>query len=115
MVLHKEKFTMNKRIEEFELITSTFPCEATKILLDRFIGTDKDLFIGLCSCTLHSYGFDPKDPSFRNWARTYNPNKIGAIVEYANNLCKRRGKGEIIVKKLDEKYNISSPILIYKK
>lgn len=107
MKICKTHYTSFTPVDNYSLITSTSPCSLTESLLNRFIGRDKDMFIALCSCFNHSEIWPGL--STRGYIRTYE-----IALEYAQNLFKKRGKGELIVDKLDSSYNASQPILIYK-
>lgn len=107
MKVYKEKFQDAHSISDFRLVTSTLPCTVTKELLEQFVGTDQDLFMALCGCYGH-------ENDFRLFENAKGIRLYDAVTRYAIDLCKKRGKGEILVDKLDDSYNIGQPILIYK-
>lgn len=107
MKIYRDKFDNISSLSEYSLITTTLPCTITKEVIDKVIGTDQDLFLALCGC--YGHGMDNIEFEVSNGIRLYD-----SVVKYAVNLCKKRGKGEIMVDYLDKRYNISQPMLIYK-
>lgn len=107
MKIHKDVFENIPCFSEYSLVTTTLPCTITKEVIDKVVGTDQDLFLALCGCNGHGTFY--REFNVGNSVKLYE-----AITKYAINLCKKRGKGEIIVDHLEKSYNVSQPILIYK-
>ena len=107
MKVYRKSYTSFTPVDGYSLITSTLPCGLTEKLLRRFIGGDKDLFIALCACYNHNEIYPGL--SKKNYIRTYE-----IALDYAQSLFEKRGRGELIIDKLDSNYNASQPILIYK-
>ena len=102
MVLHKEKFTKETVISNFDVVTSILPCSVTDLLLDRLLEEDKEFFVALCNC--HEHG------QHGHQIRSHEE-----IISEVNSKIQKRGNGKLIVEHLEEHYRNKLPILIYKK
>lgn len=107
MKIYRDRFDNIPSLSEYSLITSTLPSTITKKIIDKVIGTDQELFLVLC-------GYNGNGTYYEEFNVGDSVKLYDVITRYATNLCKKRGKGEIIVDYLDKSYNISQPILIYK-
>lgn len=103
MKLYKKEFTSRTNIKEFDLITGILPCDATETIIEQACRNRKDFYIAMCGCTHFN---------FITWGM---PISSEAYQEYVINqtkiLLEKYNNGELVVERLDDKYDIKSPIL----
>lgn len=66
--LHKEKFTEETDISEYDVLIGIYSCEATELIIEKAVISHKEFYIGMCGCvpdkrhTSSSFYHD-----YRNW------------------------------------------------
>ena len=97
--LHKDYFTKDTAVSNYDLLVGIHPCEATEIIIDSAFKNDKDFYVAMCNC---------KHDGF-NSPKVYQEHVIDHAKELANQYNR-----EIEVTSLDRStYNY--PIIYSKK
>ncbi len=109
MTLHKEKFTEDTHIKEFDLITGIMPCAATESIVKAACKNRKDFYIAMCGCT-----------HFENYY-LYNFNMVSPeryqdyVIELTEDLLREYDNGTLVVERLERGFPIDYPILYNRK
>ena len=107
MTLHKENFTSETHIKEFDLITAIMPCDVTELVLEQACKNQKDFYIAMCGCTHFEYipwGIPANSKTYKK-----------QLIEKTSDLLKKYDNGELVVELLDDSYYIDYPILYNRK
>ena len=108
MFLHKEDFTIDKSIKEFDLITGILPCGATETIIKSSCKNQKDFYVAMCGCTHFEYTspFMSVTPyAYQNY-----------VIELTKDLLQEYDNGELVIDYLpEEKFGIDYPILYNRK
>lgn len=107
MTLHKQEFTSDIRIKEFDLITAIMPCDATEIVIEQACRNQKDFYVAMCGCT----HFDYIPWGMYVTSEMYQEH----VIEKTNRLLKEYDNGELVIETLDNNYDIEYPILYNRK
>lgn len=118
LVMDKPKYTNSKLFKQFfskdidlancELITGLMPCDATKEIIDAACTYNKDFYVALCLCS-HP-GFESEYISDTNFIPSYQK-----YIDYARKMVSEYGLGTLEEIKLDERYNVHTPIIYNKR
>lgn len=101
MTLHKENFTQDTIIKDYDLLVGIFPCETTRLIIEKACQNNKDFYIAMCGCVHNSMHIYPMTRSiYRN-----------SIINTAAKLVEENNMGELVIDKLPEDYEIDYPIL----
>lgn len=108
MVFHKELFSHDTDITDYDLVTGIMPCEATETILESAIRNRKDFYVAMCGC-VHSpmsyfYGLYGTSPELYQQR----------VIEDARALSKKYDNGEIEVTRL-KNTELDYPILYNKR
>lgn len=107
MSLHKEEFTAETRIKEFDLITAIMPCEATELIIEQACRNQKDFYLAMCGCVHFDYA---------PWGMYIYPEMYqDHVIRKAQSLLKEYDNGELVIEQLDDNYDIDYPILYNRK
>ncbi len=107
MTLHKEKFTAETHIKEFDLITGIMPCGATEIILENACRNQKDFYIAMCGCTHFEY---------IPWGMYVTPEMYqDYVIDKTNRLLDEYDNGTLVVEKLEGETELDYPILYNRK
>ena len=108
MTMTKEPLTEDTNIDQYSMITSIFPCEASELTLRRAIKENKDFYIILCDCSKEVYEKSTIRFVSANIYHRY-------LIKLAQTLMTNYRSDELVVEYLDEKYAPSGPILYNRK
>lgn len=107
MTLHKQEFTSDTHIKEFDLVTAIMPCEATELVISQACKNRKDFYVAMCGCVHFDYGY---------WDMYVTPGMYqDHVISKAERLIKEHDMGELVVEQLDNSYDIDYPILYNRK
>ena len=103
MTLHKEYFTTNTDVSNYDLLVGIYPCEATEAIIESAIKNDKDFYVAMCGDAHSSDGSRITKVAYRE-----------KVINTANNLALANGNYEMEVTKFDDPI-YSYPIVIGKR
>lgn len=103
MTLHREYFTSETHIKEFDLLTGILACEATETIIESACKNKKDFYIAMCGCT-HFKTVYPLIPVYADSYQDY-------VISKAQKLLKEYDNGELVIDHLDGSYNLNYPII----
>lgn len=107
MTLHKEKFTTETSIKEFDLITAIMPCAATETIIENACRNQKDFYIAMCGCTHFEY---------IPWGMYVTPEMYqDYVIDKTNRLLDEYDNGTLVIEKLEGETDIDYPILYNRK
>ncbi len=107
MVLHKEEFTRNTYIKDFDLITAIMPCEATELVIEQACSNQKNFYVAMCGCTHFDY---------IPWGMYVSPEMYqDHVIRKTQELLHEYDNGELVIERLDDNYAIDYPILYNRK
>ena len=95
-------------VREFDLITGTYPCNATELIIQKACENQKDFYLAMCGCThfdyydLMYYGGNPE--IYQEY-----------IIDKTERLLKKHENGELVIERLEDHYGLEYPILYNKK
>lgn len=107
MTLHREYFTSETHIKEFDLLTGILACEATETIIESACKNQKDFYIAMCGCT-HFKSVYPHTPVSTERYQDY-------VIKKADRLLKEYDNGELIIEHLDNSYKLNYPIIYNKR
>lgn len=107
MTLHKEKFTTETHIKEFDLLTGILPCGATESIIENACRNQKDFYIAMCGCTHFEY---------IPWGMYVTPEMYqDHVIEKTNRLLEEYDNGTLVVERLEGEKDLDYPILYNRK
>lgn len=107
MTLHKEKFTLETHIKEFDLVTGIMPCGATETIIENACRNQKDFYIAMCGCTHFDY---------IPWYMYVTPESYQEyVIEKTNRLLEECDNGTLVVERLEGETELDYPILYNRK
>lgn len=114
MKLYPLKFSNKTDIRKYDLLTGIFPCEATKIIIEKACQEKKNFYVAMCGCTHFS---DEELASISmNFYNFCSPKYYQELViNMTEKLLKEYDNGKLVVDRLDGYYDIDYPILYNKK
>ena len=99
MKVYRKCYSSKISVDNYSIITSTLPCFLTETLLNRFICSDKKLFVALCACFNHNEMWPGQRKD--TFIRTHE-----MALDYSFKLFNERGrKGKKKVQKEEERIN----------
>ncbi len=107
MTLHKQEFTSDIHIKEFDLLTGIMPCEATELIIEQACRNRKDFYVAMCGCT----HFDYIPWGMYVTSEMYQDH----VIEKTLRWLKEYDNGELVIERLDDNYPIDYPILYNRK
>ena len=104
MELHKEAFTLNTDISNYDLVLGILPCSVTETLIESACINKKDFYIAMCGCVHTSldylYGYQSTSPALYR----------EMVIENTKRLVKQYDNGTLEITKL-KNHPINFPIL----
>ena len=108
MTLHKEDFTENVSIKEFDLIAGILPCEITETIIASSCKAQKDFYVAMCGCTHFEY----LSPYMSVNPYVYQD----YVIKLTRDLLSEYDNGELVIDYLPEdEFGIDYPILYNRK
>ncbi len=107
MTLHKENFTTQINIKEFDLVTGIMPCKATEAIIESACRNQKNFYIAMCGCTHFEHipwGMYVTSEMYQDY-----------VIDKTNRLLDEYDNGTLVVEKLEGETEIDYPILYNRK